>query len=242
VAVDVARTAVRLGAESVTVLYRRTRDQMPAYAEEVEEALKEGVKFEFLTAPSAILAGNGKLNGVRCARMVLGEFDRSGRRRPTEKAGDTVEFPADQVVAAIGQGSRPADFTGGPDMALGRGGWVEADPVTGRTSVEWIFAGGDAATGPSSVVEAIGAGERAAVGMDQFLTGANHAFWRDERVADTAFDPDADPVSYERAAAPELPARKRKGNFEEVEGTLTAAAAHREARRCLRCDYREGCE
>ncbi|HTO23352.1 MAG TPA: hypothetical protein VMQ10_12835, partial [Spirochaetia bacterium] len=120
--------------------------------------------------------------------------------------------------------------------------YLAADPVTGQTSVEWVFAGGDAATGPASVVEAIGAGERAAAGMDRYLTGADHAAWRSYRVADTFFDPEAEPVMGNRPAVKMIPVVQRKGSFAEVELGWTRATALGETRRCLRCDYREPAE
>jgi NADH-quinone oxidoreductase subunit F len=239
VAVDVARTALRLGAESVTLLYRRTRDEMPAYKEEVDEALREGVKIEFLVAPTEIVGENGHVTGVRCTRMELGEFDRSGRRRPKERVGDEFEVEADQAIGAIGQALHPEEIVDGTGLKLGRTHYVDANPVTGQTSVEWIFAGGDAVTGPASVIAAIAAGERAAAGIDQYLTGSSHAFWRTEQTVDTAFDPDADPVSYGRPALRTIPVSRRKRSFQEVELPLSATAALREAKRCLRCDYRE---
>ena len=240
VAVDVARTALRLGAESVTVLYRRTREEMPAYKEEVEEALKEGVRFEFLVAPRDIVTTDGKATGVRCTRMELGEFDRSGRRRPREKVGDAFVVEADQVIAAIGQSLDPAEIVDGTGLKMSKGNWIDADPVTGATSVPWVFAGGDSVTGPASVIEAIGAGEKAAVGIDQYLSGEAHAFWRTDIAVDTAFDPDAEPVEYERAEMRLTPLSKRRG-FAEVEMGLSETAAVREAKRCLRCDFREEC-
>jgi NADH-quinone oxidoreductase subunit F len=239
VAVDVARTAVRLGAESVTILYRRTGDQMPAYEDEVIEATAEGVKFEFLVAPLEVLKKGGKVAGLKCCRMKLGEFDKSGRRRPEQKTGEEFVVEADQVIPAIGQALEAKKVFNGVTPELGKGNWVKADPVTGQTSVAWLFAAGDAVTGPASVVEAIAAGERAAVGMDQLVTGESHAFWRGWKDVDTAFDPDADPVKYGRAKIEQLPAAKRKGNFKEVEQPWAAKVAIREARRCLRCDYRE---
>jgi len=158
VAIDVARTAMRLGAKTVTVLYRRTREEMPAYKEEIEEALKEGVKFEFLVAPKEIVVEHGKATGVRCSRMELGEFDRSGRRRPKEKAGEEFVVKADHVIPAIGQALISDEIVDGTGMKLTRSNWIETNPITGQTSVEWIFSGGDAVTGPSSVIEAIAAG------------------------------------------------------------------------------------
>jgi NADH-quinone oxidoreductase subunit F len=238
VAVDVARTALRLGAKSVSVLYRRTRDQMPAYAQEVEEAVREGVRFEFLVAPVEITTAKGQATGVRCRRMRLGEFDRSGRRRPEESTDEAVIFKADQVVAAVGQALNAAEFTDGTSMKLNRSGYLEADPVTSQTSVEWIFAAGDAVTGPASVVEAIGAGERAAVGVDRFLSGKINAFWRQEQKNDVFFDPDVDPETFARVEIAEIAVGERKRNFRQVEEAWDERTAVRQARRCLRCDYR----
>jgi NADH-quinone oxidoreductase subunit F len=239
VAVDVARTAVRLGAESVTILYRRTGDQMPAYEDEVAEAVAEGVKFEFLVAPLEVLKKDGQVAGLKCGRMKLGQFDKSGRRRPEQKTGEEFVVEADQVIPAIGQALEAKKILNGVTPELSKGNWLKADPVSGQTSVEWLFAAGDAVTGPASVVEAIAAGERAAVGMDQFLTGESHAFWRTWKDTETAFDPDAAPVKYGRAKIEQLSAAKRKNNFKEVEQSWDAKVAIREARRCLRCDYRE---
>ncbi len=239
VAVDVARTALRLGAESVTIVYRRTRDQMPAYAEEVEEAEKEGVKFVFLAAPEEVVSSNGRASGLLCQRMELCEFDRSGRKGTRKIAGDTFVLDADQVISAIGQSLRGEDFAKTADLV--HGNWIKADPLTGQTAVEWLFAGGDAATGPASVVEAIAAGERAAVGIDKLLTAEAHAFWRVDKPVDVFFDPDADPVSFDRAVQRLLPVNKRRRNFSEVELTFAQRTALLEAKRCLRCDFRD-CE
>jgi len=237
VAIDVARTAVRLGAKSVTVLYRRTREEMPAWAEEVDEAMHEGVRLEFLTAPAEIIVKGGKAAGIRCSKMELGEFDRSGRRRPKEKAGETFVVEADQVVAAIGQALDTGSILNGTGLKVTRNNFLEVNPVNGQTSVEWVFAGGDAATGPASIIDAVSAGERAAVGMDRYLTGEEHAFWRKEQDVDTFFDPDAEPVMYAKARTRVVPPARRRG-FEEVELPLAMKDAIREAKRCLRCDYR----
>jgi len=242
-AIDAARTAIRLGARTVTILYRRTRAEMPAYDEEIEEAQHEGIKLQVLTAPVEIVAKDGKACGVRCHRMHLGEFDKSGRRRPVAGADSEFIVPADQIIAGIGQGLEAKSLLGDLPVVLNSKGFIDADPVTGQSAVEWLFAGGDAVQGPSSVVEAIAAGEKAAVGIDQLLTGADHAFWRDYRLdrVDTAFDPDADPVAYGRARIQSLPVKKRRNNFQEVELPWSENTARKEARRCLRCDYRESC-
>ncbi len=241
-AIDAARTALRLGAESVTILYRRTRAEMPAYKEEVDEAEHEGVKLMMLVAPVEVVTRGGKVSGLKCQHMVLGEFDRSGRRRPVTASGSEFIVPCDQIIAGIGQALEVKDILDGVELKLTKSGFLQADPVTGQTSEPWIFAGGDAVMGPWSVVGAIGSGEKAAVGIDKLLTGSEHAFWRKERKVDTEFDPDADPVQYPRARMQLIPVNKRRNNFQEVELPWSEPVARREAKRCLRCDYRaEAC-
>ncbi|MBF0244306.1 MAG: NADH-quinone oxidoreductase subunit NuoF [Planctomycetes bacterium] len=237
-AIDAARTAIRLGAEKVTVLYRRTREEMPAYAEEIDEALQEGVVIEPLTAPREIIVKKGCVAGVKCLHMRLGEFDRSGRRRPEAGKEEMFTVDADQVIMAVGQ-SLDSAILGGA-LELDERGWIKADPVTGKTSQEGVFAGGDSVTGPMSVVHAIGDGERAAVSIDQLLSGEEHAFWREERVNDTNYDPDADPVPYPREKMRMIPIDKRCSNFDEVEQSWNESEAVRQACRCLRCDYGKG--
>ncbi|MCX7032254.1 MAG: FAD-dependent oxidoreductase, partial [Spirochaetes bacterium] len=237
-AVDAARTALRLGAAKVTVVYRRTRSEMPAYAEEVEEAEREGVRFEFLAAPLSLEVKSGTLAAATFRRMELGEFDKSGRRRPVAKAGAEFTLEADLLIAAIGQALAPSELFDGTSVKLSEREYIAVEATTGQTSVEWIFAGGDAATGPSSVIEAVAAGERAAVGINRLLTGETVAPWREDRLVDTAYDPDADPEMTGRAALKLLPAAKRAG-FAEVECTWASKTALGESRRCLRCDWRD---
>ncbi len=238
-AIDAARTAARLDAETVTVLYRRTREQMPAYEEEIEEAEAEGVKLQLLTSPEEIIVEDGKVVGIRCKPMELGAFDRSGRRRPV--AGEESDFivPCDQVIAAIGQSVDLPGITGGISLNVQRNGYVATNALTKQTSEDWIFSGGDVSTGPASVIEAVADGEKAAAGIDQFLTGKDNAFWREEKKNDTAFDPDAEPVAFERERQPLIPVERRQNNFDEVEQPWDEATAVRQAKRCLRCDYRE---
>ena len=237
-AIDAARTAIRLGAESVTVLYRRTRAEMPAFAEEIDEAEHEGVRIATLVAPLEVVQKNGKVSGLKCRHMVLGEFDRSGRRRPVDGKDEDFIVPADMIIAGIGQKLDTAEIFNGQALKVNRSGFIAADRITGQTSVPWIYAGGDAAVGPWSVVGAIADGEKAAVAIDKMLTGAEHAFWRENQQPDTEFDPDADPVQYPRAKQAMIPVSKRKNNFQEVELSWSEAVARREAKRCLRCDYR----
>jgi len=234
-AIDAARTAIRLGAKTVTVLYRRTREEMPAYAEEIEEALQEGVTIETLTAPVEIVSQARSVSGVRCMHMHLGDFDRSGRRRPEADQDDNFIIAADQVIMAVGQTIDGSVFGGA--FELDERGWIKADPVTGQTSLEGVFAGGDSVSGPMSVVHAIADGERAAVGIDQFLSGEKHAFWRVEQENTTDYDPDAEPLPYPRETMRMMPVDRRRSNFDEVEQAWNEAETVRQARRCLRCDY-----
>jgi NADH-quinone oxidoreductase subunit F len=237
-AIDAARTALRLGAASVTVAYRRTRAEMPAYREEVEEAEREGVKFQFLVAPVELAQEKGKLAAVQMRRMGLGDFDRSGRRKPVADPQSDFMMPADQLIAAVGQALQPNEIFNGVTLKLNDREFIAVNPVNGQASEEWIFAGGDAVSGPSSVIEAIAAGEKAAVGMHVFLSGKGEIPWRTPRMVDTFFDPDADPVMGARPGLKLIPVSRRKG-FAEVETTWSAAVAMAETKRCLRCDYRE---
>lgn len=235
-AIDAARTAVRLGAEKVDIVYRRTQDEMPAWAEEIDAAIEEKIELHTLTNPKEIISENGKVKAVKCVRMKLGAFDSSGRRRPVE-TDDEILFETDQIIIATGQTLDTETILGSIPLKLAGKSQLGCDPRSGQTSVEWIFAGGDAATGPSSVIEAVAGGERAAVGIDEFLTGEKHDFWNKEKYNDTFFDPEADPAKYPRTHMVMLAAERRMHNFDEVEQVWPEGEAIRQARRCLRCDY-----
>jgi NADH-quinone oxidoreductase subunit F len=239
-AIDAARTAVRLGAEKVAVVYRRSREVMPAYNEEIEEAMHEGVGLRVLTAPVEVLAEGRRVTGLKCQPMRLGQFDRSGRRRP-EEGGDAFVIPADHILVAVGQTLDLKTAANGLTLETRQRDFIAASPVTGQTSEKWIFAGGDAASGPSSVVEAVAAGERAAVGIDKYLTGAVHAFWREPKEVDTFFDPGTDPADTPRENLDLIPVERRRRNFDEVEQPWRETVATAQARRCLRCDYGRRC-
>ncbi len=239
-AIDAARTALRLGAEKVTVVYRRSREAMPAYEEEIEEAEHEGVGLRLLTAPIEVVLEGKRVAGIRCIPMRLGEFDRSGRRRP-EEGGDAFVIPADHVLVAIGQTLEMQSICNSVSLETRNQAFIAVNPVTGQTSEKWIFSGGDAVTGPSSVVEAVAAGERAAVGIDVYLTGKSHAFWREDHEVNTAFDPDAEPSDSPREKLNLIPVERRRNNFDEVEQPWREAVAVRQAARCLRCDYGKRC-
>lgn len=168
-AIDVAREAIRLGASDVTILYRRTKQEMPAYALEVEEAKEEGVRFEWLTVPVRF-TGYQRLNGVECRRAQLGESDASGRRRPVEVPGSEFVVPADTAVKAIGQQPR-AEFLRWIEGLELDGGALRVDPVTGQTGNTKYFAAGDAINGGATVVEAVRGAKIAAAGIDAWLAG-----------------------------------------------------------------------
>jgi NADH-quinone oxidoreductase subunit F len=241
-AIDAARTALRLGAEKVTLVYRRTRAQMPAWEEEIAAAEEEGVELMTLVAPMEIIKDHGKARGLKCRRQILGDYDKSGRRRPVAGSQPDFILDCDQVIAAIGQKLDLAPLLGSIAVETTKGGTPVYDALTGQMSEPWLFVGGDSAMGPSSVVDAVAGGEKAAAGIDSYLTGANHAFWRRTQSVDTHFDPDVDPVSYPRAEIPVLAARQRRGNFQEVEQSWSPAVALHEAKRCLRCDYGKTCD
>jgi NADH-quinone oxidoreductase subunit F len=237
-AIDSARTAMRLDAESVTVIYRRTMDEMPAYPEEIEEALQEGIKIMTLTNPNEfILDPKEQVVGIKCNYMSLGEFDTSGRKRPINNQESFI-INCDQVILALGQKIDISLIDVGTQVQMVDNSAIQVNPYSQQTSIPWIFAGGDiTATGEKTVILAIAAGERAAVGIDGYLTGKNNAFWREEKPVSTYFDPDADPSTHPRAKLPLLSIEKRKNNFAEVEMPWLEPEAIRQAHRCLRCDF-----
>jgi len=167
VAIDAARTALRLGAKEAHILYRRSRDEMPANPFDVKEAEEDGVKIQFLVAPKKILGKDGKATGLECVKMSLGEPDESGRRTPKPIEGSECNLQFDMVILAIGE-SPGTDFLP-KEIEIGEGNVILVDPFTMETSLTEVFAGGDCVSGPATVVEAIVAGKRAASQIEQFL-------------------------------------------------------------------------
>lgn len=171
VAMDAARSALRLGADTVKVVYRRALEQLPARIEEYHHAVEEGIDFHFLTNPLEYISDdNGCLKAVKCIKMELGEPDASGRRRPVAIEGSEMVMEADTVIEAIGQGSNRVLLDAFPEMKLNKWGYIEADEKTGETSVEGVYAGGDIVTGAATVILAMGAGREAARAIDAYLT------------------------------------------------------------------------
>jgi NADH-quinone oxidoreductase subunit F len=241
-AVDAARVALRQpDVTEVTILYRRTRAEMPAFEEEIDAALEEGVRLETLVTPRAIRAEKGRLAGVTCVRNRLGERDASGRRRPIPVEGSVLDLALDTLIVAISEGSDTdcLAVAGANRIEVDeRARTVKVDPTTLRTNRPQVFAGGDVTTGPATVIDAIAAGKKAAVMIDRHLT------WRPLKVpgeplvprkhvapVPTNGTPPAGRITPRRAPAPD----GRRG-FEEVELPFSWEEARREAARCLRCD------
>ena len=243
-AIDCACTAMRLGAKEVTIVYRRSRAEMPASAEEVTAAEKEGIKIEFLTTPIGFSARNKKLAGMECVRMKLGEPDASGRPRPIAIEGSEFTIPVDTVIAALGQVAE-TDFVKELGVSLSKRGTIETDPKTGATNVEGLFAGGDVVTGPAYVIDAIAAGKKAARSIDQYLNGQAlepeepakepEKFSREEIEDRKKRFPARD-----RVKVREEPVKKRVQDFREVALGYSVEEGREEASRCLAGQI-EGC-
>lgn len=234
VAIDAARTAARLGVNSVTVFYRRTRAEMPADPQEVEQALEEGVKIRYLVTPTKITRENKSLK-VTCIRLTLGEPDESGRRRPVPIEGSEFTRRLDTLIAAIGQAPQtPSDF----GIRLGRGSTIQVDPATLTTNRTGVFAGGDAVTGPATVTEALAAGRLAAQRIDDFL---RHKYPLPVKETHAKLGDDLLPKTIEmikkveRSEPPSVTGETRVKDFKTVELVYGWEDAINEARRCLRC-------
>lgn len=235
VAIDVARCALRVGVKKVTMLYRRTRSEMPANDEEIAEAVSEGIKISYLVAPQKVLPGGDKLS-VECIRMKLGEPDASGRARPIPIEGSEFVIEVDRLIAAIGQASDiPVSFS-----ITMKKGCIVADEKTLVSSRKDVFAGGDIVSGPASVIEAIQAGRVAAASIDKYLGGKGKI---DQKLApsDNNFSclGREEGFAYKkRVERPVTPAKERLRGFIQEEGSLTLDQAVTEAGRCMQCQLR----
>jgi len=244
-AVDSARTALRYGAKKVMILYRRTRAEMPAISAEIEAAINEGVQIHFLVNPVEMIAdSSGRLTKVKCQKMQLGEPDESGRRRPVPIEGKFTEFAIDQVILAISQLPDLDFLVKDEDFDLTKWSTLAADPDTCQTGKNSVFACGDAVTGPSTVVEAMASGRRAATAVDMYLSGEDLETLRGKPHRPHKLPP------MDNVRRPELPQQKRVEipldpdagiTLKEVEKTLTAEQAIKEAGRCLVCGVCSDC-
>lgn len=231
-AVDAARTAARLGAEDVTIVYRRSRNEMPAHAAEVDEMQQEGIALRLLTAPLRIV-GCGEHLSVECIEMMLGEADASGRRRPEPVPGSGFTLEADLVISAVGQMPGPPARLG---LAAGDQNRVRVDPETLASSQPGVFAGGDCMTGPASVIEAIAAGRKAAAAIDRYLGG--QGLVPESPPSQASVPAFCLPTTLVEGGVsiPRTPAAGRRSGFAEVELELGDREAAKEAMRCLWCD------
>jgi formate dehydrogenase major subunit len=249
-AIDCARTALRLGVGEVQLLYRRTRTEMPANATEIHDAIDEGVQMEFLVAPQRVLTENGRVCGIECLRMELGDPDASGRRSPKPVRGSEFVVTCDFVIAAIGQATTVTDLIDGrvPGMLplgevlnLTRWQTIQVNDRTFETSVEGVFSGGDVVTGAATAIEAIAAGRKAAYAIDKYVTTGvvsaepQEFFSRKDTFAKvTVKDLRSQQVS-PRRMMPMLPAEERVKSFVEVEQGYSAEDVKKEVQRCLEC-------
>ncbi|MBU1965448.1 MAG: FAD-dependent oxidoreductase, partial [Proteobacteria bacterium] len=249
-AVDAARTALRLGAREVVMVYRRSREEMPANDWEIEEAEREGVKLELLTAPVAVETAHGRIAAIRCQRMELGEPDASGRRRPVPVAGSEFVIAADTMIAAVAQAPEISFLDAGHGLEVSSRGTFVVDGRTLATRRAGVFAGGDAHRGPGILIEAIADGRRGALSIDRYLRGVD-LFTAREEVPLPVVDLSEEEIGRivasgevdlsPRAVMSTVPVAERLRDFREVELSLTEEEARREAARCLECGICSEC-
>jgi NADPH-dependent glutamate synthase beta subunit-like oxidoreductase len=240
VAIDAARTCLRLGSEEVGMLYRRTRSEMPADIEEVEQAEEEGVKISFLTVPVEIIGNEGKLTGIRCLKAKLVQAEGSKRKTPVPVEGSDFFIEADIIITAIGQKVENRDIGSLTGLEWTRRSTLDVNLVTMETSIEGIFAAGDAVSGPATVIEAIGGGKKAADSIDRYLSGIPQPKMppvpvRRGRIECTEVSSTTRMI-LKRPVMPLLNIDRRRTTFQQVELGYPENAVREEARRCLRCD------
>jgi heterodisulfide reductase subunit A len=233
VAIDSAMTAKRIGGEEVYIIYRRSREEMPAHAWEIDEAFEEGVQFLFLDNPIEIIGNAGKVCALKCQRMRLGEPDKSGRRRPEPIAGDTFELSIDNVIIAIGQQLASSI----PEIDPTGKGWIPVDALTMQTNLKKVFSAGDAVTGPVSIVEVVGSGHRAAESIQRYLLGEDLINGRELRAEGKTVPNYYEPENWKKTSRQKMLMRdpKNRNDFNEIYLGFTEEQAIAEAKRCLAC-------
>ena len=231
------RTALRSGAREVTIVYRRTRAEMPASEEEIDETLQEGVNIVYLANPTAVMSVDGRVK-VEGIRMELGKVDESGRPRPIEIAGSEFTDEYTLMIKATGQESVVPDEYG---LLVERGGRIKVDPETLATSREGVYAGGDVVSGPASVIEAIAAGRQAAISIDKYLGGEGNIDEALAPIKEEVAPVDMDEVEGEkyRPSMKTLPLDERLKGYTQVVLGFDEEGAIEETKRCLRCDLEE---
>jgi NADPH-dependent glutamate synthase beta subunit-like oxidoreductase len=237
VAIDAARSAWRLGGERVTVLYRRSRNEIPAASDEIEEAEQEGVDIRYLALPERIVGKAGKVTAIEYARTELGPLDDKGRKTPVRVAGATTLLEADTLIIATGQTADPPLLSDAFGSSTGSNGELKVDPLTLSTQVEGIFAGGDILGQEATVIAALAAGRKAALSIDRYLSGSMCASVpEDTECYRTPFVKSIEGIArQERGLPPKMAMSEREGSFDEVIHTFSETEAIREAGRCLDC-------
>lgn len=240
-AVDAARVANRLpGVDKVTIVYRRTRAEMPAYPEEIECAIEEGIDIQYLTAPVRVIKKDNKVIGMECVRMQLGSFDESGRRRPVPIKGSEFVIEIDTLIPAISE--QPDISCLGAEHKFNITGWNTfiVDPETYMTNIPGVFAGGDAIRGPSTVIEAMADGKKVAESIDKYIKGSTtelkYELTRPSVYVEPVALTEKELLENIRQQPKKIAVKRRLKNFNEVELTLDRKSAMKEAKRCLRCD------
>ena len=246
VAIDTARVTKRLGAEFVTVVYRRSEKEMPAYAEEIEGAKEEGVEFLFLTAPHRICTEMGKVTGFECLKTTLGPPDASGRQRPVPVERSEFIIDCDVVIPAIGQRIDTSWVDQEPDLQLTKWDTIQVNSDTMQTSIPHVFAGGDAVTGPASVIEAVAAGHKAVEVIQRFIDKEDLSLYAEDSAEQAPSSQGwqeipEDIIPEARVTSRHQDIRKRIGSFEEVDLNFSEAEAQKEALRCLNCGICSEC-
>jgi indolepyruvate ferredoxin oxidoreductase alpha subunit len=237
VAIDCARTCVRLGFKDVSIVYRRSKAEMPAIADEITEAEHEGVKLTLLSGPNKVAENGGRVIGLECIKMELGEPDASGRRRPVPVKNSEFIIGTCLIISAVGE-EPELSFMAGDVAGTIEKGLIKADPVTLATNLKGVFAGGDVVTGAATVVQAMAAGRKAAKSIDKYFKGEAMGAGREgEEIYESKLIVDTFGIAEEtRKVMPVLPVALRQGNFKEVETGLTREQAMEEGGRCLQCD------
>ena len=238
-AIDAARVAKRLGKDT-RIFYRRTKAEMPAIPSEIEEAILEGIDIQYLVTPIGVLSNNGKITGIECIRMKLGEVDESGRRRPLPIEGSEFKVDVDTLILAISQEPDVSLIAGENGLRVSAWSTLEVDPETLQTNVEGIFAGGDVVSGPNTVTGAMAHGKRAAQMIDKYVRGeelkVEYKVTRPAVHVEAIELSDEEVKSLKRPDMPSIPVAQRIESFKEVELGFSEADARVEAKRCLRCD------
>jgi NADPH-dependent glutamate synthase beta subunit-like oxidoreductase len=238
-AIDAARVAKRLGKET-SIYYRRTKVEMPAIESEVEEALLEGIDIQFLVTPIEVISTDGKVEGIKCIRMKLGDMDESGRRRPVPVEGSEFNVEVDSLIYAISQEPDVGLLMGENGLKVSRWNTIEANPETLLTDVEGVFAGGDVVSGPNTVTGAMAHGKLAARMIDSYVRGEKlepkYEVTRAAARVEAIELSEEESMNLKKPEMPAIPVEERTASFKEVELGFSEAAAIAEAKRCLRCD------